>query len=127
MDKKTKFYRALELGPMVFDGAMGTQLYERGVYINRSFDDANLSAEKLVRSVHEDYIRAGAQVLTTNTFAANRYKLRRHGLEDKFEAINRRGVLIAREAADERAFISGSMGPSGETPAVLTDGELQKL
>jgi homocysteine S-methyltransferase len=127
MSQKSRFMAALESGPLVFDGAMGTQLYERGIYINRSFDDANLTSEKLVRSVHEDYLKAGVDVLTTNTFAANRIKLRRHGLEDKIEAINRQGVQLAREVAERRAFVAGSIGPSGETPSVLTDGELELL
>ena len=98
---KKPFLEAVAAGPLVFDGGIGTQLYERGVYINRSFDDANLSRADLVRQIHEDYLDAGAQILTTNTFAANRIKLRRHGLEDKLEAINREGARIAREVAGD--------------------------
>lgn len=124
---KKPFLEAVAAGPLVFDGGIGTQLYERGVYINRSFDDANLSRADLVRQIHEDYLDAGAQILTTNTFAANRIKLRRHGLEDKLEAINREGARIAREVAGDRAYVAGSIGPTGQTPTMLTDRELDEI
>lgn len=124
--KKT-FLQALEDGPIVFDGAMGTQLYERGIYINNSFDDANLKRQDLVRQIHEDYVAAGAQVLTTNTFAANRVKLRKHGLDEQFEEINRAGVQLAREVAGDKAWIAGSIGPTGQTPTMLTDREVAEI
>jgi homocysteine S-methyltransferase len=124
---KKPFLEAVEAGPLVFDGGVGTQLYERGVYTNRSFDDANLSRADLVRQIHEDYLHAGAQILTTNTFAANRVKLRRHSLEDKLEAINRAGVQIAKEIAGDGAYVAGSIGPTGQTPTMLTDGELDEI
>jgi homocysteine S-methyltransferase len=122
-----KFLDVVDAGPVVFDGAIGTQLYERGIYINRSFDDANLSKQDLVRSVHEAYLQAGADVLTTNTFGSNRLKLKRHGLEDRVEEINRQGVLIAREVAQDAAFVAGSVGPTGLTPTMLTDAELDEI
>lgn len=124
--KKT-FLEALNEAPLVFDGAIGTQLYERGIFINKCFDDANVTNPELVREVHLDYISAGADVITTNTFAANRLKLRRHGLESKVEAINRAGVKIARDAAEGRVFVAGSMGPTGSNPAMLTDKELENI
>jgi homocysteine S-methyltransferase len=121
------FLEMVQAGPVVFDGAIGTQLYERGVYINKSFDDANLTKQDLVRSVHEEYLQAGADVLTTNTFGSNRIKLRRHGLEEQVEAINKAGVEIARSVAEDLAFVAGSVGPTGVTPTVLTDGELDEI
>jgi homocysteine S-methyltransferase len=127
MNRQKEFIQAVSAGPVVFDGAIGTQLYERGIYINRSFDDANLSQKDLVRSVHEAYLSAGAQVLTTNTFGSNRIKLSRHGLEDKVEAINRSGVELAREVARHTAFVAGSVGPTGLTPTMLTDSELDEI
>ena len=121
------FLDALQSGPFVFDGGMGTQLYERGVYINHSFDSANLSRQQLVRQVHEDYRAAGAMALTTNTFSSNRFKLSRHGLEEQLEAINRSAVAIARDVAGEALYVAGSIGPTGQTPTMLTDGELEAI
>ena len=121
------FLEALAKGPLVFDGAMGTQLYERGIYINRSFDDANLSSQALVRQIHEDYVAAGANVLTTNTFAANRIKLRRHGLEARLLEINQAGVQLAREAAGDDVYVAGSIGPTGLVPPMLSDRELDEI
>ena len=127
MTAKDRFFEALKRGPFVFDGALGTQLYERGVYINHSFDSANLSRRDLVRQIHEDYRAAGAMALTTNTFASNRFKLARHGLEEDLEAINRAAVQIAREVARQELFVVGSIGPTGQTPTMLTDGELSAI
>jgi homocysteine S-methyltransferase len=119
---ETSFLDALDRGPLVFDGAIGTQLYERGIYINKSFDHANLYNANLVRTVHEEYLDAGADVLTTNTFSANRLKLKEHGLEEDIAEINHRGVEIAREAAsDTGAFVAGSIGPTGLGPVEPSD------
>jgi len=125
--KNRIFMDMVNARPVVFDGAIGTQLYERGIYINRSFDDANLTRQDMVRSVHRAYLTAGADVLTTNTFGSNRIKLGRHGLEDKVEAINRAGVQLAREVAGDTAFVAGSVGPTGLTPTMLTDAELDGI
>jgi homocysteine S-methyltransferase len=102
------------------DGAMGTSLYARGVFINRCYDELNLSQAELVRSVHEDYLQAGAEIIETNTFGANAVRLDRYGLRDKVAAINEAGVAIARQAvrqlADKQAgtaFVAGSVGPLG--------------
>jgi homocysteine S-methyltransferase len=102
------------------DGAMGTSLYGRGVFINRCFDELNLSQPELVRSVHEDYLQAGAEIIETNTFGANALRLERYGLRDKVAEINRAGVAIARQAvrqlADKQAgtaWVAGSVGPLG--------------
>jgi methionine synthase I (cobalamin-dependent)/5,10-methylenetetrahydrofolate reductase len=96
-----------------FDGAMGTMLYSRGVYINRCYDELNLSSSDIVLSVHRDYVKAGADVLETNTYGANRSKLSGYGLEDKILDINRAGVRLAREAAGDRVYVAGAMGPLG--------------
>ncbi|HJZ66789.1 MAG TPA: bifunctional homocysteine S-methyltransferase/methylenetetrahydrofolate reductase [Blastocatellia bacterium] len=97
----------------VFDGAMGTMLYSRGVYINRCYDELNLSSRDLVLGVQRDYVKAGADVIETNTYGANRVKLAGYGLEDKAYEMNHAGVRIAREAAGERAFVAGAIGPLG--------------
>src|ERR687885_887408 len=97
----------------VFDGAVGTMLYAKGVYINRSYDELNLTNPDLVREVHEEYIRAGAEVIETNTFGATAHKLQQYGLEGSLREINVAAARIAREAADERAFVAGAIGPLG--------------
>jgi homocysteine S-methyltransferase len=97
----------------VFDGAMGTMLYARGVYINRSFDELNLTSPDLVASVHREYVRAGAEVVETNTYGANAVKLAGYGLEGKVGEINRRAAEIARDAVGERTFVAGAVGPLG--------------
>ncbi|MCA9565320.1 MAG: homocysteine S-methyltransferase family protein, partial [Myxococcales bacterium] len=98
---KKSFLERIDAGPLLLDGAMGTELYKRGVFINRNFDAVNLSDPELVSRVHRDYIDAGAEAIETNTFGANRIKLRESGLEDSVEAINRAAVKLAREAAGE--------------------------
>ncbi len=100
-------------GPIVFDGAMGTLLYSRGVFINRNFDELNLSRPDMVVKVHEDYLVAGANVLTTNTFGANAARLARFGLEGKVGEIIAAGVRLAKGVAGDRAFVAGSIGPTG--------------
>jgi homocysteine S-methyltransferase len=97
----------------VFDGAVGTMLYAKGVYINRSYDELNLTAPELVRSVHEEYVRAGAEVIETNTFSATAPKLQQYGLEGRLREINREAARLAREAAAERAYVAGAIGPLG--------------
>ena len=98
---------------LVLDGAMGTQLYERGVLHNASFDELNVSRPQLVSKVHQDYLRAGAQVIETNTFGANALRLEKFGLKQRVSELNAAGVRVAREAAAGHAFVLGAMGPSG--------------
>ncbi|MGD0484158.1 MAG: bifunctional homocysteine S-methyltransferase/methylenetetrahydrofolate reductase [Gemmatimonadales bacterium] len=95
----------------VFDGAMGTELYARGVFINVCFDELCLRQPDLVREVHAAYVKAGAEIIETNTFGANPVKLRQHGLAEETEAINRRAAELAREAAGSRASVLGAIGP----------------
>lgn len=102
------------------DGAMGTMLYERGVFIHRCYDELNLSQPDLIRTIHEEYLQAGAEIIETNTFGGNRFRLQRHGLQDKVHDINVAGAKIARQAADQirdkqatQAYVAGAVGPIG--------------
>lgn len=97
--------------PVVFDGAMGTVLYARGVFINRCFEEICLTDPKLIAGIHEEYVKAGADVIETNTFGVNRIKLQGYGLADKVEAICREGAALARKAAGEDVYVAGSVGP----------------
>src|SRR5271166_4852071 len=106
--------------PVLADGAMGTVLYARGIFINRCFDELNLSDPGLILSIHEEYLEAGAEILETNTFGANRFRLERHGLASKLAEINQAGVRLARQAVDRlkekhagTAWVAGSVGPLG--------------
>lgn len=98
---------------LVADGAMGTMLYAKGIFINRCFDELNLSAASLVKEIHTEYVRAGAEIVETNTFGSNRVRLAAFGLAEKLKAINTAGVRIAREAAGTQAFVAGAIGPMG--------------
>src|SRR4051795_9419966 len=97
----------------VVDGAMGTMLYGRGVFLNVCYDELNLRRPELVRDIHREYLRAGAEVLETNTFGANPLKLASHGLADETERINSAAAGLAREAAGTRAAVAGAVGPLG--------------
>ena len=106
--------------PVLADGATGTVLYARGVFINRCYDELNLSDPNLILSVHEDYLQAGAEILETNTFGANRFRLARHGLAGKVAEINAAGVRLAKTAVAHlkekqagEAWVAGSVGPLG--------------
>jgi len=108
-----KFMDALAERVLVCDGAMGTMLYSRGVFINKSFDAMNLTQGPLVEAVHQEYVLAGADILETNTFGANRIKLASFGLADRLREINVAGAQIARRAAGDRAYVAGAIGPLG--------------
>ncbi len=106
--------------PVLCDGAMGTMLYKHGVFINRSYDELNVSQPDLVRSVHLEYLQAGAEIIETNTFGANAFRLERYGLGDRVRTLNRAGVRLARECVDEmrakqasEAYVAGVLGPLG--------------
>ncbi|MFI4941868.1 MAG: bifunctional homocysteine S-methyltransferase/methylenetetrahydrofolate reductase [Burkholderiales bacterium] len=109
-----RFRDRLARGTVVFDGAMGTMLYGRGVFVNRCFDELNLSNPNLVKQVHAEYLAAGAEVIETNTFGAHRFKLGPHGLEAQVRKINREGARIAREAVGDKGLVAGAMGPLGK-------------
>jgi len=111
---RAKEFRDRHLGRvMVADGAMGTVLYSKGIFINRCYDELNLSAPGLIREVHADYVKAGAEILESNTFGANRARLAAFGMAEKLREINLAGVRIAREAAGEHAYVAGAIGPLG--------------
>ena len=108
-----KFLNYLKNNIVLFDGAIGTMLYSRGIYINRCFDELNLSRPELVKEIHNKYIRAGSEVIETNTFGANRFKLNAHGFDEEVSSINYQGARIAREEAGEDIWVAGSIGPLG--------------
>ena len=108
------FLSRIKQSPVLCDGAMGTLLYEKGIFINRSYDELNLSQPDLIRGIHHDYLQAGAEIIETNTFGANSFRLARHSLIDKVLDINRAGVRLAREAAKSfDVWVAGSVGPLG--------------
>jgi homocysteine S-methyltransferase len=111
--RAAEFREALLTRRLVADGAMGTMLLARRALVNRSLDELNLSLPALVRDVHQDHLRAGAEILETNTFGANRPRLAAFGFGDRVRAVNQAGVRIAREAARDQAFVAGAIGPLG--------------
>ncbi len=113
LTRAAEFRKKLQSKIIVADGAMGTMLYAKGIFINRCFDELNLSSPQMVKEIHQEYVRAGAEVLETNTFGGNRVRLSAFGLAEKLQAINEAGVRLAREAAGEKAFVAGAIGPLG--------------
>jgi methionine synthase / methylenetetrahydrofolate reductase(NADPH) len=104
----------IKQSPVLCDGAMGTLLYAKGVFINRCYDELNLSQPDLIRANHHDYLQAGAEIIETNTFGANAFRLARHSLADRVQEINRMGARLAREAAKSfDVWVGGSVGPLG--------------
>ncbi|HEX6303649.1 MAG TPA: homocysteine S-methyltransferase family protein, partial [Anaerolineales bacterium] len=117
-DQGSDFLRYLETAslPLLLDGAMGTMLNARGIGFEACFDALNVNRPELVAEIHRAYIEAGAQIILTNTFGANRYKLAEHGLEDKVVEINRAGVELARRvvlASFKEVLVAGDAGPLG--------------
>ena len=109
----SSFLERLNCGPVLCDGAMGTLLYAKGVFINRCYDELNVSQPEMVAAIHSEYAKAGVDVLETNTFGANHYRLLRHGFEARVREINRAGVQLARAAAGSTLLVAGSVGPLG--------------
>lgn len=114
------FLTRLKRGPLLGDGAMGTELYAKGIFINRCYDELNLSQPELVSDVHRAYLQAGAEVIETNTFGANSFRLARHGFGERVRDINLAGARLARQAADHETakkaldlWVAGSIGPLG--------------
>ena len=108
------FLARVQQSPVLCDGAMGTLLYSKGIFINRSYDELNLSQPDLIRGIHHEYLQAGAEIIETNTFGGNSFRLGRHSLADKVNDVNRAGVRIAREAAKSfDVWVAGSVGPLG--------------
>jgi methionine synthase I (cobalamin-dependent)/5,10-methylenetetrahydrofolate reductase len=108
------FLSRIKQSPVLCDGAMGTLLYAKGIFINRSYDELNISQPDLIRGVHHEYLQAGAEIIETNTFGANSFRLARHSLADKVRDVNLAGVHLAREAAKSfDVWVAGSVGPLG--------------
>ena len=121
--RDTPFREAMK-SLLVFDGAMGSLIYERGIFVTQNFEQLNVTRSDVVKKIHEDYVAAGAQVIETNTFGANSFRLDRHGLGDQVRAYNLAGARLAREAAGEDVWVGGSVGPTGLVPGVATKAEL---
>src|SRR5579871_2821815 len=108
------FLSRIKQSPVLCDGAMGTLLYERGIFINRSYDELNLSQPDLIRGIHHEYLQSGAEIIETNTFGANSFRLGRHSLADKVRDVNKVGARLAHEAAKSfDVWVAGSVGPLG--------------
>ena len=104
----------IKQSPILCDGAMGTLLYSKGVFINRCYDELNLSQPDLIRAIHHDYLQAGAEIIETNTFGGNAFRLARHSIADKVRDINRAGARLAKDAAKSfDVWVAGSVGPLG--------------
>ncbi len=123
------FLKELTDEGILADGAMGTEIYARGIFINRSFDALNFSNPEIIRDIHQQYLDAGARMLETNTFTANRLALAAHGLEDQTADINRAGAKLAKAVARECAYIAGSVGPASwaKKDESLTDDDIRKI
>ena len=121
------FLARLKASPVLCDGAMGTLLYEKGIFINRCYDELNVSQPDLIRGLHHEYLQAGAEVIETNTFGGNSFRLERHGLQDKVREINLAGSRLAKEAAKSfDAWVAGSVGPLGVRIEPLGKTSLQE-
>ncbi|HEV2699335.1 MAG TPA: homocysteine S-methyltransferase family protein [Terriglobales bacterium] len=108
------FLARLKASPVLCDGAMGTLLYSKGIFINRCYDELNVSQPDLIRGIHHEYLQAGAEVIETNTFGGNAVRLERHGLRDKVRDINFHGARLAKEAAKSfDGWVAGAVGPLG--------------
>ncbi len=108
------FLARLKAAPVLCDGAMGTLLYSKGIFINRCYDELNVSQPDLIRGIHHEYLQAGAEVIETNTFGGNSVRLERHGLQDKVRDINFHGARLAKEAAKSfDGWVAGAVGPLG--------------
>jgi methionine synthase / methylenetetrahydrofolate reductase(NADPH) len=108
------FLARLKQSPILCDGATGTLLYAKGIFINRCYDELNVSQPDLIRDLHHDYMQAGAEIIETNTFGGNSFRLARHGMENRVAEINLAGARLAREAAKSfDVWVAGSVGPLG--------------
>ena len=113
--------------PLIFDGAMGTMIYSKGVFINTCYEHLCVTNPKLIAGIHDVYVAGGADVIETNSYGANRLKLQTHGLADQLEAINRAAVRLAREAAGEDVFVAGSVGPCLKSDQLFVDLMTEEL
>ena len=114
MDTLNILRKKLNSGVVIFDGAMGSELYKRNFFVNNSYEQLNVTRPAVISEIHKAYLSAGAEVLTANTFNANARNLRRYGIAGEVDAINRAGIALARAAAGEKALVAASVGPVGE-------------
>src|SRR5438067_2533037 len=114
MKMSADFRTRLQKSAVLCDGAMGTLLYSKGIFINRCYDELNLSQPDLIRGVHREYLQAGAEIIETNTFGGNSFRLARHSMADRVHEVNLAGARLAREAAKSfDGWVGGSVGPLG--------------
>src|SRR5258705_13803324 len=102
--RSQRFLDRIQQSVLVCDGAMGTMLYAKGIFINRCFDELNLSMPALIKEIHQAYVKAGAEILETNTFGANSFRLGTHGLVEKLHDVNVAGATLARQSAREESI-----------------------
>ncbi len=121
------FLDVLKSELLVGDGAMGTQIYERGVLYSACFEELNVTRPELIKKIHEDYIASGAQLIETNTFGANAMRLEKHGASGRVRELNLAGCALAREASQQRAYLAGAIGPSGYFLGDASAGDLAKV
>lgn len=129
---KPPFLESLTDAPMVSDGALGTQLYERGVLFTTNYDELSLSRPALVKRIHTEYLKAGSMLLETNSFGANKFRLQRFGFEHRVREINAAAVALAKAAVEEahleqRAYVAGSIGPTGLTLKGMTEEDRREV
>src|SRR5574344_393733 len=117
---KTPFLEKIKEHPLIFDGAMGTVIYEKGVFLNACYDELNLTRPDLIKEIHKSYIDAGSDVILTNTFGASRIKLEKFGLANKVVEINKAAVKIAKSVAGEEHYILASIGPNLKMGSIIT-------
>lgn len=123
---KTPFLTKIKDTPLIFDGAMGTVIYEKGIFLNACYDELNLTNPDLIKSIHQSYVDAGADVILTNTFGANRIKLEKYGLADKVKEINIAGVKLAR-STNEDVYVLASIGSNLSSGEILTSENLERI
>ncbi len=127
MSRFDSLKQKLSEGVLVTDGATGTMLYQKGVFINRCFEELNITNADIVKGLHSEYVDCGVDIIETNTFAANELKLAKYGLVDKLAEINASGVALAREAAGEDVLVAGAVGPSGVDTASHSSEASEKI
>lgn len=123
---KTPFITKIKDTPLIFDGAMGTVIYEKGIFLNACYDELNLTNPDLIKSIHQSYVDAGADVILTNTFGANRIKLEKYGLADKVKEINIAGVKLARSTSED-VYVLASIGSNLSSGEILTSENLERI
>ena len=123
---KTPFLSRIKDTPVIFDGAMGTVIYEKGVFLNTCYDELNLTNPDLIKSIHQDYVTAGADVILTNTFGANRIKLEKYGLANKVREINIAGAKLAKSISEE-VYVLGSIGSNLSSGEILTPENIEQV